>query len=93
MMKALPPNNRNDNLYQYLKIHADNIFSQTYNMQKNIPTLVSADESYFEFLPNILDNYNISLPFNLETNTIRDFIKYIPIMLKKKGTYTSLINV
>lgn len=92
-MKSLPVNNRNDNLYQYLKIHADNIFSRTYNMENNLPTLVSPNETYIDFIDSISDNYNLSLPSIDVSDTIREFVRFLPIFLKKKGTYTSIINV
>lgn len=92
-MKALPVNNRNKNLYQYLKIHADNVFSRTYNMENNLPTLISPDETYIDFIDNISDSYNLSLPSIDVSDTIREFVRFLPIFLKKKGTYTSIINV
>jgi len=90
---ALPENNRTDNIKEFLNIYFDYIHNEPYNLTKNVFTLSDPFEVDQDFLYYIDNMYNITLPENLDVDIKRGITASLPDLLKRKGTYTSLLII
>lgn len=70
----------------------DRVYEEPYNMMRNIDTLLDPDEIPEQMLPCLGSFYNIdtSQLTQFSEIDIREFVKSLPFLLKKKGTQASL---
>lgn len=90
MINALPENNRNDKLNEFLTIYFDQVHHSVYNMTKNIWSLLDPKEIDIRFLNLIAIDYGIEIDENLSETRIRDWVDTIIYFLKRKGDYSSI---
>ncbi len=90
---SIPSHQRTPNLVEFLDIYFDRVYNEVYNLKKDIFTLydpMEVDEKYLNYLAN---QYYIDMNLDIgEFDTLkqRDFVKNLPSLLKKKGTYVSI---
>jgi hypothetical protein len=92
---ALPEyiTNTNPKLKEYLYEVFNKNYSQVYNKQKNINSLISPLEIDKSFLYNYAYNFGLDIEEEfilLHSEKIRQFLDHIVSFLKLKGTYTSI---
>jgi hypothetical protein len=96
VVNSLPEHNRTDKLKEFINIGFDQIYSKIFNQQKNMKTLYNPYEVESRFIERLnrgmydvdIDLYNLS-----DEDRVRDLTSNMPILLKKKGTYSSFISV
>lgn len=96
IINALPSHNRTDKLVDFLTLSFDNIYSQIYEKQKNIWSLIDPFETDRDYLDDIANFYNVDIATNfIEENPYdtRIYVNNIIDSLKRKGTYSSIFIV
>jgi hypothetical protein len=72
----------------------DVIYNEIYGKLKNLYTLKDPCEIQEEYLNYFSSNYNINIDdINIDTINKREFIKSLPNIIKKKGTYSFLFEL
>jgi hypothetical protein len=73
----------------------DRVYEEPYNMARNITTLLDPKEIPQHMLAMLGSFYDVNvIPLLNEFNSdIREFISALPLILKKKGTQASLIQI
>jgi hypothetical protein len=89
-MNALPYHQRTENLTEFMNIYFDKIYSQVYNMMKNVYSLMDAREISTDWIEYILNDFDLSVDRYLSGISLREWVQNIVYLLKRKGTYTSL---
>ena len=95
-MSFLPDSNRTDKLAEFIKVAFDQVYNKIYKQQKNLKTLYDPSESEPEYLDDLtkgLYGTDIDLYALDDEERLRDLTRSMPIILKKKGTYSSLIGI
>jgi hypothetical protein len=90
VMKALPLHQRSDNLAEFMSIYFDKIYHKIYNMNKNVFSLLDAREIDTNWIEYIAQNYNMDTEVNLSGLPLREWVRRLVFLLKRRGTYTSL---
>lgn len=91
MIEAIPTNDMDVNLKTFTWELFDRSYQETYNMEKNIKTLLDPEEIDFNFLGYLSKFYNVDLDqYVIDNDKQRNYIKNLPTLLKKKGTYNAL---
>jgi len=96
VINFLPPNNRTPKLSEFISIIFDQIYNKIYKQQKNLKTLydgLESDAKYLNDLTTGIYDINIDKYGLIKEDRLRDLVRNMPIILKKKGTYSSLIGI
>ncbi len=89
--RSIPSHQRTDNLIEFLDIYFDRLYNEVYSLQKNLFTLYDPMEVDQKYLNYIANQYYIDLEIDIgdfDNQIQRSFVKNLPFLLKKKGTYT-----
>lgn len=92
MINALPPNDLNATNSTFIWETMDRVYEEPYNMAREVQTLLDPEEIPERLLPMLGSFYNVDVT-NLsifDDVDIREFVKSLPTLLKKKGTQSSL---
>lgn len=90
-VNAIPEHQRTPNFKEMLKIFFDRTYQQNYNLLKNIYTLIDPMEIDSKYLGYLSQYFNMhDLPRTNELR-IREWVKYLPWLLKRKGTHAEFI--
>jgi hypothetical protein len=90
---SIPSHQRTPNLTKFLDIYFDRVYSEVYSLQKDIFSLYDPMETNQKYLSYISDQYYIDVGIDIENFNVskqRSFIKNLPLLLKKKSTYSSI---
>ena len=90
VMNAIPSHQRTDNLTEFMSIYFDKIYHKIYNMDKNIFSLLDAREIDTNWIDYMAKAYNMDTDVNLTGLTLREWVRRLVFLLKRRGTYTSL---
>jgi hypothetical protein len=72
----------------------DIVYNEIYGKLKDLYSLRDPYEIQEEYLNYFSSNYNINIDdINIDTTNKREFIKSLPIIIKKKGTYSFLYEL
>lgn len=95
VINSLPTNNRTEKLNEFIKVAFDQVYHHIYNKQRELKSLYDANEMDIVYSEQHANQFNIDLSlFDLEQDKrVRDLIINLPVLLKKKGTYSSLISI
>lgn len=93
VIRSVPENNRKEKFIRFLEIVFDQVYHKYYEYQKNLPSIIDYEETYPEFLDNIISIYN--LPYTVydysDVDTLRRMARFSPVILKKKGSFASIV--
>jgi hypothetical protein len=89
-LNCLPLHQRTDNIQEFLKLYFDNIQHKTYNMTKDISTLIDPMEVDSNWIYYVAKNYNMDTDIGFSGLQLREWVECLPNLLKRRGTYTSL---
>lgn len=95
VINSIPQNNRNKNLIEFFGTCFDEVYSKIFNQQKQIKTLYDSKEmdvSHINKLSSFFD-VNLEIYSTTKEDRLRDLSDNLPTILKKKGTYSSLIGI
>jgi len=90
VMKALPRENRTDNLTEFSRLYFDKVYQKIYNKMKDVPSLIDPKEIDIRFINYISKAYSIDTDINLSERALREWVENLVYILKRKGTYASL---
>jgi hypothetical protein len=97
VIDSLPTNNRPQNLVKFFQVAFDKIYSTIYNQQKEIKTIYDPQEIKINLLRELSSDMGLDLDINilsqLNEENLREFVSNIPILIKKKGTISSLFSI
>ncbi|KFZ25663.1 MAG: hypothetical protein KQ78_02136 [Candidatus Izimaplasma bacterium HR2] len=90
---ALPVNNRKDNLIEFLDTYFDQVYSEGYELLKNVWTLRDGwecDERFLGYVPTFygVDKYD-DIP-DYFSDRFREYAAELVWLMKRKGTYASM---
>jgi hypothetical protein len=83
-------------LVEFFTYAFDRVYSKTYNKLSNIETLYDSQETDPNFIDDLSSSlYNTDLDlYGIEREKrLRELLKSMPILLKKKGTFSSVIGI
>ena len=90
VMKALPLNNRTDNLTVFLNTYFDEVHNEVYLRTKDLNSLTDAHDVPEEYLEQLSSTYNDTSNEDMDTDILRAYVSNIIYLLKRKGTYTDM---
>jgi len=94
IQNALPPNNRNDTLNEFLFLIYDQLYHKVYETQKDIWSLIDPYEINEDLIDNLFEYYNETpLTSDIDIYKRRVYVDNLIYWLKKKGTYSSLFVI
>lgn len=88
--RALPENNRNTNIKQFFNLFFDKIYSKIHNLSKDIWSMVDPFEVNEKYLEYIYNTYDMDYLSDILEFKRREYASALPVLLKRKGTYSSL---
>lgn len=92
--KCIPEHQRTSKLISLLDMNFDIVYNEIYGKLKDLYSLRDPYEIQEEYLNYFSSNYNINIDdINIDTTNKREFIKSLPIIIKKKGTYSFLYEL
>jgi len=87
---ALPVNNRNTNIEEWIEVFWDQSYHSVYNLMKTMWSMIDAKEVNFDFLAYIADAFGVAINEGILTEAeLREWVQNIAYFLKRKGTYSS----
>jgi len=90
VMKALPRENRTDNLTEFMRLYFDKIYHKIYNKMRDVSSLLDAREIDINHIHYIAKSYLMETDINLSEEALREWVENLVYILKRKGTYSSL---
>lgn len=93
MMAVIPPNDLTLGLRDWAWETYDKVHLATYNMQKNLNTMLDPDEIPHKFLGYLAKFYDYDVDiFSVEEPRQREHIKSIIYQLKRKGAWAGILS-
>ena len=95
VMDAIPEHQRTTNLKEMFEIFFDRAYQENYNLLKNIFTLIDPYEIDFKYIGYLSKYFRMFDIYDLVDDelAIREFIKSMPYVLKRKGTHTEQLII
>jgi hypothetical protein len=92
---VLPLHNRTENLTTFIDTVFDTHYSKIETKQKELKTLYDAEEMDIKYIKDLGKLYDVNLSlYNVDKeNRLRELAGNLPIILKKKGTYSAFIGI
>lgn len=88
--KAVPEHQRTPNFKEFLSVYFDRVHQESFNLLKNVWSMIDPFEVDEKFLGYLARFYNIDIDEQLiDTQNKREFIDELPNYLKRKGSYSS----
>jgi hypothetical protein len=93
VQSALPSNNRTDNLVEFLDTHFDQVYSEGYQLLKDVWSLRDGRECNNKFLGYIPTFYGIEKDDDIPSwfsDRYREYASELVWLMKRKGTYAAM---
>lgn len=90
VMRAVPEHQRTANFTELCNVFFDQLYQEMFDLLKNIWSLIDpleADDRYLGYLSQYYDMFDVEIE-NAPLLQIREFIRDMIWMIKRKGTYT-----
>lgn len=90
VMRAVPEHQRTPNFTELCEVFFDRLYQEIYDLMKNIWSLIDpmeVDDKYLGYLSRYYDMFDVNVQ-NATLLQIREFIRDMIWMIKRKGTYT-----
>ncbi|MFW6377484.1 MAG: hypothetical protein ACOCZ5_02445 [bacterium] len=95
VIDCIPEHQRTEKFKEFLYYNFDIIYNEVYSTQKDIPNAIDPLECDYEFLWDLCKYYNFDLDeIKIEDESVkRNFVRLLPFLLKKRGTYSSVYAI
>jgi hypothetical protein len=92
---VLPLHSRTENITEFLDTYFDKHYSKIETKLKEMKTLYDAEEMRMQYIKDLGRLYDVNLSlYNVDKeNRLRELASNLPILLKKKGTYSAFIGI
>ena len=92
---CVPEHQRTEKLNEFFYYYFDIAYNEVYSTQKDIPNLIDPLECNYEYIWDLCNYFGYDLDkVTIEDENIkRNFTKYLPYMLKKRGTYSVMYAI
>lgn len=90
VMRAIPEHQRTQKFTEFQEVFYDRVYQEIFDLLKNIWTLLDpmeVDKKYLGYLSKYYDMFDVNLEFSTPLH-VREFIRDMVWMIKRKGTYT-----
>ena len=95
VINTLPTNNRPERLVEFFYNVFDRTYSKIYYKMNDVKSLYDPSEINIQYIDELAENYDVKIgDFDIDNeDRLRELTKNIPIIMKKKGTYSSIISI